>query len=329
MRLGAGFPLAPELSGSASRRRSAWGGYSAEEDGTKTDLGNITTLSFLANLDGPIVQRLHWRAGIGMIGTLPSDDAGIFLQGGKWNALFSAGLDYYLPLFTKFDLMIGARADTHTLTPNQVTGWASATRSGCPRCRSASASRSGRHRSHDSPPAALGLARPRHVLRRFQRRRSGPMPTSGACSIRPAATAVDTLAFAWPTPRCQLRIWAQDTLDLPTHAPTRISTWEAQFLYGEFRGRDGDRLERRGHHHRGGPGAGQVRLLESMARECDGATDVPLDPTTMVLTPPFHVFIDPASRRARPAWRAASTSRPRTNSDTRSAYSSIRPIPAT
>jgi hypothetical protein len=109
---GCGPPLAPKI-GVGLEATVAWGGYSADEDGTKTDLGNITTLSFLANLNGPIVQRLYWRAGIGMIGTLPSADAGIFLQGGKWNALFSAGLDYYLPLLTKFDLMIGA-APTRT-----------------------------------------------------------------------------------------------------------------------------------------------------------------------------------------------------------------------
>lgn len=120
VRLGAGLPVAPTI-GVGLEATVAWGGYSADEGGTKTDLGNITTLSFLANLNGPIVQRLRWRVGLGMIGTIPSDDTGIFLQGGKWNALFSAGLDYYLPLLTKFDLMIGARADTHTLTPNQVT----------------------------------------------------------------------------------------------------------------------------------------------------------------------------------------------------------------
>ena len=120
VRLGAGLPIAPKI-GVGLEATAAWGGYSADEDGTTTDLGNITTLSFLANLNGPIVQRLHWRVGLGMIGTIPSDDSGIFLQGGKWNALFSAGLDYYLPLLTKFDLMIGARADTHMLTPDQTT----------------------------------------------------------------------------------------------------------------------------------------------------------------------------------------------------------------
>jgi hypothetical protein len=120
VRLGAGLPVAPMV-GVGLEANAARGGFSADEGGAKTDLGNITTLSFLANLNGPIVQRLRWRAGIGMIGTIPSADEGIFLQGGSWNVLFSAGLDYYVPILTKFDLMIGARADTHTLTPSQTT----------------------------------------------------------------------------------------------------------------------------------------------------------------------------------------------------------------
>lgn len=119
IRLGAMLPLAPKV-GVGLEATAAWGGYSADYAGTSNDLGNITTLSFLANLDGPIVQRLRWRAGIGMIGTIPSQDAGIFLQGSSWNALFSAGLDYYVPFKPKFDIMIGARADTHTLTPGQT-----------------------------------------------------------------------------------------------------------------------------------------------------------------------------------------------------------------
>jgi hypothetical protein len=120
VRIGAGLPVAPKV-GAGLEAAVAWGGYSADYAGSSTDLGNITTLSFLANLNGPIAQRLRWRVGIGMIGTIPGEDAGIFLQGGSWNALFSAGVDYYVPLKPKFDLMIGARADTHTLTPGQTT----------------------------------------------------------------------------------------------------------------------------------------------------------------------------------------------------------------
>jgi hypothetical protein len=120
VRIGASLPLAANL-GVGLEATAAWGGYSADSDGSSNDLGDITTLSFLANLNGPIVQRLHWRAGIGMIGTIPSDDAGIFLQGGSWNVLFGAGLDYYVPFKQSLDFMIGARVDTHTLSPGQTT----------------------------------------------------------------------------------------------------------------------------------------------------------------------------------------------------------------
>jgi hypothetical protein len=120
IRLGAGLAVAPKV-GVGIEVTFATGGYHATEPDQTVDLGSISTLSFLGNLNGPIVQRLRWRIGIGMIGTLPSQDTGIFLQGGNWNALFSAGLDYYLPLLKKFDLMIGARADAHSLTPGQTT----------------------------------------------------------------------------------------------------------------------------------------------------------------------------------------------------------------
>ena len=104
---------------------------------------------------------------------------------------------------------------------------------------------------------------------------------------------IDTLSFAWPGSAQPLRIWAQDTLDLPAHAANGIAAWEAQFLYGEFRGEvvpdsnDADIIIV------AGLAPAKVRLLHSMARECEGGTDVPLDPTTLILTPPFHIFIDP------------------------------------
>ena len=107
------------------------------------------------------------------------------------------------------------------------------------------------------------------------------------------ATAVDTLAFAWPNSSLPLKIWAEDTLDLPTHAANAITAWQDQFLYGEFRGQmvsdssDADIIIVTGQL------PASVWTLRSMARECEGGTDVPLDPATMILTPPFHVYIDP------------------------------------
>jgi len=103
----------------------------------------------------------------------------------------------------------------------------------------------------------------------------------------------DTLAFAWPGASLPVKIWAEDTLDLPAYAANGITTWQDQFLYAEFRGQmvpdsnDADIIIV----------AGQLPAtawaLRSMARECEGGTDVPLDPSTMILTPPFHIYIDP------------------------------------
>ncbi len=102
----------------------------------------------------------------------------------------------------------------------------------------------------------------------------------------------DTLAFAWPNASQPLTIWAQDTLGLPMRTTAAIQTWEAQFLYGEFRGQivgdsgSADIIVVAGPAPAGGP------VIPSMARECQGATDVSVDPLTFVLQPPMHIYIE-------------------------------------
>ena len=45
---------------------------------------------------------------------------------------------------------------------------------------------------------------------------------------------LDTLAFAWPTSRGPMKIYAADTLDFPARTARSIDQWKRQFLYGEF-----------------------------------------------------------------------------------------------
>ena len=103
---------------------------------------------------------------------------------------------------------------------------------------------------------------------------------------------IDTLAFAWPTASQPLRIWAQDTLGLPAHTTSAIQLWEAQFLYGEFRGElvsdslDADIIVV------GGPAPADGPILPAMARECQGATDIAVDATTLILRPPMHIYME-------------------------------------
>jgi predicted Zn-dependent protease len=103
---------------------------------------------------------------------------------------------------------------------------------------------------------------------------------------------VDTLAFTWPTASQPLRIWAQDTLGLPGHAASAIRLWQAQFLYGEFRGElVSDSLEA-DIIVVGGPAPADGPVLPGMARACQGATDIAVDATTLVLRPPMHIYIE-------------------------------------
>jgi len=44
---------------------------------------------------------------------------------------------------------------------------------------------------------------------------------------------IDSLTFNWPEGHT-VRVWVEDTLDLPAHTAAGIQTWKNQFLYGEF-----------------------------------------------------------------------------------------------
>ncbi len=121
IRAGAALPIIGDRYGLGVEAGFAWGSYKADDAGenTTTDLGNLSTLSITANLDGPLVQRLRWRAGIGAIGYLKTDD-GIFQQGGPWKPLYMVGLDYRVPLWTKWDLLISGRVDGHSFTTDEL-----------------------------------------------------------------------------------------------------------------------------------------------------------------------------------------------------------------
>jgi hypothetical protein len=98
----------------------ASGGYHAEENGAETDLGTVRTGSLMLGLDGPIVSSFRWRAGLGAILYWPSEDAGIFLQGGPAKFIAGLGVDYRYPVLTKWDLMASARYDYHRFSTDEL-----------------------------------------------------------------------------------------------------------------------------------------------------------------------------------------------------------------
>ena len=116
---GVSFPIAPAYSAGLETALSTSGYHSTEAD-QDTDLGTLTTGSVLLNLEGPILHRANWRAGLGLISYLPAEDSGIFLSGGTTRFLAGAGLDYRPPLLTHWDLMVSLRYDFHRFSTDQL-----------------------------------------------------------------------------------------------------------------------------------------------------------------------------------------------------------------
>lgn len=91
------------------------------DSGEDADLGGLTTLSAMANLEGPLAVRpLRWRVAIGLVHYLPGEELGAFAQGGTTRYLVGAGVDYRRPSFGSWDLMVSARYDFHRFTTEEL-----------------------------------------------------------------------------------------------------------------------------------------------------------------------------------------------------------------
>jgi hypothetical protein len=105
----------------------------------------------------------------------------------------------------------------------------------------------------------------------------------------------DTLSFHWPGSRLPVKVWAQDTLNLPTHTKNGIDKWKAGFLYGEFDAvmvsdsNVADVIVSAGTAIKGGF---SVTRLESMAAECEGGTDFDLPIGSRQIRPPIRIFLN-------------------------------------
>jgi hypothetical protein len=80
----------------------------------------LRTASLLLGLDGPVWKTVRWRVGLGGILYWPSEDRGIFLQGGPIRFLAGAGADWRNPVMRSWDLMVSARYDFHRFTTEEL-----------------------------------------------------------------------------------------------------------------------------------------------------------------------------------------------------------------
>jgi hypothetical protein len=117
--IGASMPISPGYRAGVEAT-AASGGFEAEQDGGETDLGTVRTASVLVGLDGPIRQSLRWNVRMGGLFYWPSEESGIFLQGGPVRFLVGAGADWRRPVMTSWDLMVSARYDFHRFTTDEL-----------------------------------------------------------------------------------------------------------------------------------------------------------------------------------------------------------------
>jgi hypothetical protein len=110
------------------------------------------------------------------------------------------------------------------------------------------------------------------------------------------ATA-DTLSFHWPRTRLPVRVWVEDSLNLPAHVQNGIDQWKGVFLYREFDAvvvpdsSTADVVVRAGIAINGGFSI--TRLASALAPECEGGTDFDLPAGTREIQPPVRVFVNP------------------------------------
>jgi hypothetical protein len=106
----------------------------------------------------------------------------------------------------------------------------------------------------------------------------------------------DTLSFHWPRSRLPVRVFTEDSLNLPAHVEHGLQVWEAAFLYGEFEAEVvadsnvADIVVRVGSPIKVGF---STRFGRAAAPECEGGTGFDLPAGTSEIQTPVRVFVNP------------------------------------
>lgn len=109
----------------------------------------------------------------------------------------------------------------------------------------------------------------------------------------------DTLSFHWPESSLPVKIWVEDSLDMPARIAEGIAAWEGAYLYGEYSAvvvadsAAADVIVRVADAPPKAPSA--VGRLHTMFPGCEGATDLDIDtvPTPFELQLPVRVYLTP------------------------------------
>jgi hypothetical protein len=118
--------------------------------------------------------------------------------------------------------------------------------------------------------------------------------------IVPTASGEDSLTFHWTPDRLPVRIWVEDSADMPRHVTDGISAWRRGVTSSQFAAdmvsdsAVADVLVRVAPAPSGGSFA-RVRLGSAFALECEGATDLDIVADNHQLQLPIRIYINPLS----------------------------------
>jgi len=106
----------------------------------------------------------------------------------------------------------------------------------------------------------------------------------------------ETLSFHWPASRLPVKVWAEDTLNLPAKVQAGIDKWKAAFLYREYDAVTVADSNLADVVVRLAPPSKltfDVVRMRALAPECEGATDFDLPTGSRELQVPVRVFVNP------------------------------------
>ena len=118
--LGATLPVGPRGYRAGLEGTLASGKFHSREAGDDSDLGTLRTATLKLGLEGQVYTARRWRAGVGGIKYLPSDDEGIFLEGGPIRFLVGASVDYRRAVMPRWDLMLSLGYDFHRFSTDEL-----------------------------------------------------------------------------------------------------------------------------------------------------------------------------------------------------------------
>jgi predicted Zn-dependent protease len=107
----------------------------------------------------------------------------------------------------------------------------------------------------------------------------------------------DTLSFHWPKEMLPVRIWVEDSLDMPAHVADAIASWKDAYLYGEY---DAVMVQDSSSADvvvrvltPPPPGATSAGRLPTVFAGCEGLTVIDTAATRHELQLPVHMYLAP------------------------------------